>query len=150
MIKLFAAADKPILGICHGHQLIALAWGAKCRKTAIPEFSWRRFSIQPNQLFQGLENPIFLESHYDEVYDLTDDFMVLASSPECAVQAFQIKQKPIWGVQFHPEVGFSSGNKMIADHLAKNQQDKQFYRNDLQADFVVKQNSKIFENFLQS
>lgn len=150
LIKAFALADNAILGICHGHQMIARALGAKCRKTAIPEFSWRRFEIIENHLFSGIENPIFLESHYDEVYDLTDDFCLIATSPECGVQAFQVKGKPIWGIQFHPEVNLISGNKMIDDHIAQNAQDKPYYRNDLKSEKELEQNIKIFENFLMS
>lgn len=149
LIKKFAEADKPILGICHGHQMIAQTFGAKCRRTAIPEFSWRAMEITDNPLFAGIENPCFLESHYDEVYDLTDDFNLIATSKECYVQGFQVKGHPIFGIQFHPEQTYAAGNKMVDDHIAESAQDLPYYRNDLKNPEQLDQNYLIFENFFR-
>jgi GMP synthase (glutamine-hydrolysing) len=43
--------------------------------------------------------------HFDEACDLPADFHVLAASDRCAVHAFQYRDLPVWGVQFHPEYG---------------------------------------------
>ena len=147
LITLFANANKPILGICHGHQMIARTFGGACRKTAIPEFSWRKIKISQNPIFTGINNPIFLESHYDEVHNLTDEFEIIATNEDCKIQGFQIKNRPIWGIQFHPEMNLQNGNKMINEHLEKNPQDRIYYKNQLSNEKQLKQNFLVFSNF---
>lgn len=38
---------------------------------------------------------------------MSDDFVILASSEQCQIQAFQVKGHQIWGIQFHPEMNIS-------------------------------------------
>jgi GMP synthase (glutamine-hydrolysing) len=44
------------------------------------------------------------ESHNDEVLEMPPDFVSLAHSDNCTVQAMRHKTKPLFGVQFHPEI----------------------------------------------
>ncbi len=100
-------AGMPVLGICYGHQFLArILLGRKhVRRATVPEFGWIRPSLRPNPLFEGIEDPLVMVSHFDEVHELTSDFRVLGGSPDCAVHAFQYRDLPVWGVQFHPEYG---------------------------------------------
>ena len=100
-------AGLPVLGICYGHQFLArtLLGRGHVRRAAVPEFGWIRPSLRPNPLFEGIVDPLVMVSHFDEVHGLTPDFQVIGSSPECAVHAFQYRELPVWGVQFHPEYG---------------------------------------------
>jgi len=150
IIKYFLKAEKPILGICHGHQMIARAITGDdiCKRTAVPEFGWKNIKIKKNQIFKGISNPVFLESHYDEVYNLPEEFDIIATNDDCAVQAFQYKDQPAWGVQFHPEMQFENGNEMVQAHLTKNPQDNKYYKNELKNKTQVDQNFKIFKNFI--
>ncbi|MFH0896657.1 MAG: glutamine-hydrolyzing GMP synthase, partial [Candidatus Bathyarchaeota archaeon] len=43
-------------------------------------------------------------SHYDTVYNLPDTFEVVAHTENCPIAAFRHKEKPIYGLQWHPEV----------------------------------------------
>ena len=43
------------------------------------------------------------ERHRDEIICLPPGAIRLAKSDSCKIQAFQYRDKPIWGVQFHPE-----------------------------------------------
>lgn len=103
----FIAAGKPILGICYGHQFLAktLAGPGHVRRASKPEFGWLRPRLEASPLFHGLSEPEFMACHYDEAFDLPAEFKVLASSEDCAVHAFQYRDLPVWGVQFHPEYG---------------------------------------------
>ena len=152
IIKYFVKNEKPILGICHGHQMIAraLAGNGVCRRADIPEFGWKKIQIEDNSLFKGISNPVFLESHYDEVYNLPEEFNIIAANSDCAVQAFQYKNLPIWGIQFHPEMQFDNGSKMVQNHLAENLQDNKFYKDELENKAQIDQNFKIFNNFINS
>jgi GMP synthase (glutamine-hydrolysing) len=100
-------AGLPVLGICYGHQFLArtLLGRDHVRRAAVPEFGWIRPSLRPNPLFEGMEDPLVMVSHFDEVHGLTADFQILGGSPDCPVHAFQYRDRPVWGVQFHPEYG---------------------------------------------
>jgi GMP synthase-like glutamine amidotransferase len=141
----------PTLGICFGHQMIARALlgldGVRRRES--PEIGWKKVTVHKSSpLFEGLENEFFIfNSHFDEVHNLTDEFEILASSEMCDAQVFQVVGKPVWGIQFHPEIDIESGKKFIGDL-------KQIFP-DLDFDFNRAINEvndsgiskKLFENF---
>jgi len=58
-----------------------------------------------DDLFKGLpETLVAWESHNDEVLELPPDFVALAHSDNCRIQAMKHNSKPLYGLQFHPEV----------------------------------------------
>jgi GMP synthase-like glutamine amidotransferase len=85
----------PILGICFGAQLLALACGGSVEQATEPEIGW----IEPSSEHQLLRGP-WLAWHYDAI-TLPNTARTLATTPT-AVQAFCLG--PHLGVQFHPEV----------------------------------------------
>jgi GMP synthase (glutamine-hydrolysing) len=111
LVRGFMDAGKPVLGICYGHQFLAkvLAGPAHVRRAAEPEFGFVPLQLAPNPLFHGLGETLAMVSHFDEACALPPEFKILASSPGCAVQAFQYRDLPVWGVQFHPEYGVAEG-----------------------------------------
>jgi len=141
---------KPLLTICYGHQFLvrALLGKQSARKTAIPEFGWVDITLTENPLFDGITTSVFMVSHYDEVHNLTDDFKVLASSPRCAVHAFQYKDLPVWGLQFHPEYNWEEADEIF--HLIKKRDPlfPTYFFNDLRNEMQLEQNERIFLNFL--
>jgi len=99
-------APFPILGICAGHQFMALHLGGDAKPSRIPEFGKARITVrEEDDLFRGLPKELDVwESHNDEVAALPEGFVALASSDNCAVQAMRSTRRPLYGVQFHPEV----------------------------------------------
>ncbi len=85
------------------------------RRANYLEIGWKQITIDKNSpLFEGIEKEFFIfNSHFDEVCNLTGDFDILASSEMCDVQIFQVVGKPVWGLQFHPEIDIESGKKSI-------------------------------------
>ena len=98
--------DLPILGICAGLQFMAIHLGGKAGPSTTPEFGKTLITVvNEDDLFKGLpESFIAWESHNDEVTELPPGFRLLASSETCPVQATKHESRPLFGLQFHPEV----------------------------------------------
>lgn len=96
----------PILGICVGHQFMALHFQGKAGPSEVPEFGKAELVVtESDDLFKGLpERFTIWVSHNDEVTELPDGFVILAHSKDCTIEAMKHKERPLYGVQFHPEV----------------------------------------------
>lgn len=105
--KLFEL-EIPILGICYGAQLIAYLLKGKVEKSEKREFGLTYLKIlENNPLFKNLKkgkNYKVWMSHSDRVEVLPSGFYSIASSENAPFAAFAHVNKPIYGVQFHPEV----------------------------------------------
>ena len=110
---LLAAAVQdhvPTLGICLGHQLMAMACGGDAgpargaAEVGLHEVRIDRSAAATDPLFASLPDFVpVIESHQDEVWQLPPGAVALASTPSCRYQAYRIGPCA-WGVQFHPEV----------------------------------------------
>jgi len=96
----------PILGICAGIQFMAVHFGGKAGPGLLPEFGKMTIHVDdPDELFKGIPKKfIAWESHNDEVLEIPERFKILAHSDNSAVQAMRMVKRPIFGLQFHPEV----------------------------------------------
>lgn len=106
----------PILGSCYGHQLLALALRgpAHVRRALQPEFGWPPIDIREKSGLLGAGGKFYaFLSHFDEVIDLDEDFRVLASTGACSVQAFELKGRPAWGIQSHPEIDIPAAREFL-------------------------------------
>ncbi|MCZ7400764.1 MAG: GMP synthase subunit A [Candidatus Methanoperedens sp.] len=108
--------DLPILGICLGHQVMAQAYGGAVRTGAAGGYAAVGIEIlEENDILKGL-GPVtkVWSSHADEVSKLPPDFVRLARSNICEVEAMKHKTKPLYGVQWHPEVSHTErGNDLL-------------------------------------
>jgi len=110
--------DIPVLGSCYGHQLLALALRgpAHVRRALRPEIGWFPIEVHSVSGLLGKKGTVYaFSSHFDEVVGLDEDFRVLASTAECAVQAFELKGRPVWGGQFHPEISIPAGREYLSN-----------------------------------
>jgi GMP synthase (glutamine-hydrolysing) len=123
MYRIIRAAELPILGLCGGLQLIALAHGAPIGPMRLlregesdPNAEdkpghFKEWGFMPvrvpesDPLFEGLDKePVFFQAHYWEVKEALPHFRVLASTDECRIQAIKHREKLVYGTQFHPEM----------------------------------------------
>ncbi|HAN31297.1 MAG TPA: amidotransferase [Myxococcales bacterium] len=107
VIRRMIDQGTPVLGICLGAQLIAKSLGAQVRKNPTKEIGW--YDVTPTD--QGCSDPIIrhfggarsiFEWHSD-TFDLPPGAVPLASSADCANQAFRYGDN-VYGFQFHLEV----------------------------------------------
>jgi len=101
--------DIPVLGICYGAQLMTLQLGGLVEKAAKREFGKADLEvIFTGGLFAGMETNLaeyqVWMSHGDRIEQLPVDFEVSGKSEHSPNAAIRHKQKPLVGVQFHPEV----------------------------------------------
>jgi len=109
----------PVLAICVGHHFLARHFGGQVGHGA-PEFGAVELTLDApdHPLFAGLPPKLRVwASHNDQVVSLPSGWRVLAHSPTCAVEAMAHPSRPIWGVQFHPEVEHTEGGREIFRHF---------------------------------
>lgn len=116
--------EIPVMGFCGGHQLIGMTFGAPCGPLGelqpgevdlMPNYhpGMRKergyLPLIPNQaehtLFEGFPDnrPVIMESHYWEIKTLPESFDLLASTNWCQIQVMQHRDRPVFGIQGHPE-----------------------------------------------
>ncbi len=110
----------PILGLCYGHQLIARMAGGKVEPAQQKEFGIAYVTIdKPVGVLKGLgrKEKVWM-SHGDTVFTISQEYEVLAHSDNCPVAAFKHKNKPIYGLQWHPEVTHTeNGMQMLRNFI---------------------------------
>jgi len=119
LIQTVVEAERPVLGVCLGAQLIACALGGSIRASPEREIGWlplqwthgarRHPRIRP--LTRTLPDPVVFHWHGD-TFSLPDGATRLAATEACGNQAFAIGDHVV-GVQFHPEATPESVRAMI-------------------------------------
>lgn len=103
---LILQANLPVLGLCYGHQLVAQLSKGKVEPACCKEYGTTEVKIdQTVGVLKdlGTEEKVWM-SHGDTVFSMPPEFEVLAHTENCPVAAFRHKEKPIYGLQWHPEV----------------------------------------------
>ena len=112
----------PVLGICYGMQLIAHIEGGKVIRTDRREYGRAEMRVlEPAGLFAGFdanEHVTAWMSHGDHIEEPPKGYRVTAESRGNPISAFQHHERPIFGVQFHPEVAHTPrGGEIISNFL---------------------------------
>ena len=113
--------DIPVLGICYGMQLACHILGGTVGGGAhTREYGRATLTVSdPDTLFRAYptESTVWM-SHGDQVQTVSGDFLPLAATPTCAVAAVKHKSRPVYGIQFHPEVSHTPhGSQILANFL---------------------------------
>jgi len=111
----------PVLGICYGMQMIAHVEGGRV-SAGRREYGRAELRVdEATGVFQGFrpgEEVQVWASHGDHVDEAPRGYRVVASSPTLPIAAFRAEDRPIYGVQFHPEVAHTPrGGEIISNFL---------------------------------
>jgi len=110
---------EPLLGVCLGHQAIALACGSKVERTWPVHGKVASVRHDGSGLFEGLPSP-FAATRYHSlaVSDPLPPLIANAWSEDGTVMAMRHVRAPVHGIQFHPEsVASEQGRPLLSAFL---------------------------------
>ncbi len=111
--------DMPILGICLGMQLMAVTFGGRVIPGSIGGYAEVDVEVlAEDDILKGLPARFKTwASHMDQVSVLPQGFEVLARSDVCDVEAMRHTARPLYGVQWHPEVVHTEHGLELLDNF---------------------------------
>ena len=96
----------PILGVCLGHQVIGEAFGGRIVRGDSVHGMPSEINHDGEFLFQGCPSPMKVGRYHSLVIDpdtLPSQLTVTAEGPDEVIMGIRHRERPIFGVQFHPE-----------------------------------------------
>lgn len=121
------SGQVPILGVCLGHQAIAVAFGGEVRRAPhVMHGKVSRVHHDGSALFDGIPSPFQATRYHSLVVErssLPDVLEVVAwteDSEDGVVQGLRHREHETWGLQFHPEsVQTDAGPRILQNLLAR-------------------------------
>ncbi|WP_432868430.1 anthranilate synthase component II [Microbispora rosea] len=124
LVKHCAERGLPLLGVCLGHQAIAVAYGAMVDRA--PELMHGRTSLISHDgrgVFRELPSPVTMTRYHSLAVvpgTVPDALEVTATTPDGVIMGLRHRDAPIEGVQFHPESVVSEhGHRLLGNWLAQ-------------------------------
>lgn len=109
--------EKPIFGICFGHQMLGMTFGAFASRQK-EDRDWQTIeSYLDSPLFDKLPPEFEMMEDHCECISIPKEFKLLAGSDACVNEAMQHESKDLYGVQFHPEVSGNQGFLLIENFV---------------------------------
>ncbi|MBN9415630.1 MAG: aminodeoxychorismate/anthranilate synthase component II [Candidatus Eremiobacteraeota bacterium] len=112
----------PVLGVCLGHQALGVAYGAEVVQ-AERRLHGKVSKIyhDQSQLFQGISNPFQATRYHSLIVredSLPSDLVVTAWTSDGEIMGLQHRERPHFGVQFHPEsILTPEGSRLLRNFL---------------------------------
>ena len=123
-VEIIKTIEKPIFGVCLGHQAIGVAFGGEVIKANKPiHGKLSLINHSESGVFKDIENPYNVVRYHSLIVNpenLSDELEITATlvEDENMIMGLSHKTKPIVGVQFHPEsIDTKFGKKLINNFL---------------------------------
>ncbi len=110
--------ELPVLGICFGHQVIGMLYGAEVTMGKEDRELRRVEILQADPLFGKISADSKFQQDHTEEIPLPRDFTHLATSSHCFNEAMMHRDRPLYGVHFHPESSGEAGEQLFANFLS--------------------------------
>ena len=112
----------PLLGVCLGHQAIGEAFGAHVIRGGVPVHGKVTDVVHRGErLFANCDSPLSAARYHSLVIErgsLPDELLVDAETSDGVVMAISHRERPVFGIQFHPEsYGTTGGDQLILNFL---------------------------------
>lgn len=125
-LEIIRNATVPLLGVCLGHQAIAVAFGGEVGHSGAFHGKTSLIHHNNNSIYQGLPNPIVGGRYHSlAVTKLPPDLEVTAKTYDGIIMGIKHTQKPIFGLQFHPESVLTPYGLRIMENFLRIAQDIQ-------------------------
>ncbi len=110
----------PVLGLCYGHQLLIQLFHGRVTRGRKREYGAASVLVErPVGILEHLNRwETVWMSHYDTVDALPPSFEVIATTANCPIAAVRHKSRPIYGLQWHPEVTHTEHGDVILRNFA--------------------------------
>lgn len=114
--------DRPVLGVCLGHQSIGEVFGARLKNLSRVHHGvdCQLVMQEKDPLFTGLEVPLTVGRYHSWVIDpdsLPETLVVTSTDEDGEIMSIRHRDLPIWGVQFHPESVLTPLGKPLLDNF---------------------------------
>ncbi|MFH0733446.1 MAG: glutamine-hydrolyzing GMP synthase [bacterium] len=112
----------PVLGVCYGIQLITSLFGGTVEPAAQREYGKTNFNVTTaNELFNNISSTISVwMSHGDIITSVPNQIEIIGSTTDSPIAAIKVKNKKIYGLQFHPEVAHTEQGEVIIKNFVYN------------------------------
>ena len=119
LVAACAEAQRPLLGVCLGHQAIGQHFGGKVVRGGLMHGKTSPIEHDGTGVFAGLPSPFTVTRYHSLIVtDIPDVLAVNATASDGSVMGFRHRDLPIHGVQFHPEsIATEHGHAMLANFL---------------------------------
>jgi len=117
-----ASETTPMLGVCLGHQAIGQAFGGDIVRAPAPMHGKvSRISHHARGLFRGLNGPFQATRYHSLIIERAStpsELEITAESDDGLVMGVEHRDRPVFGVQFHPEsIASEHGRQILRNFL---------------------------------
>lgn len=119
LVAACADAERPLLGVCLGHQAIGQHFGGTVERGGLMHGKTSIVEHDGSGVFAGIPAP-FIATRYHSlvVRDLPESLTINATADDALVMGLRHASLPIHGVQFHPEsIATEHGHALLANFL---------------------------------
>jgi anthranilate synthase component 2 len=121
LVAACAIAEKPVLGVCLGHQSIGQYFGGQVVRGGLMHGKTSAVEHDGSGVFAGLPSPFTATRYHSLIVPekgLPDCLKINARGPDETVMGFRHETLPIHGVQFHPEsIATEHGHALLANFM---------------------------------
>ena len=122
LAELMRSCPRSLLGVCYGHQLLARAFGGTVRRDVRKHKGDEEVRLLvPNGLFEGFPNAFPMRESHEEIVvrdqALRSAFEETAETAEGGLEGIRHRERPLFGVQFHPEASGEHGLRFFRNFL---------------------------------
>ena len=114
---------RPVLGVCLGHQAIAMVKGGSVIRSGQPVHGKvSKISHNGNRLFEGIPSPFSATRYHSLLVSregLPASIEILATTEGGEIMALKVRDMGVYGVQFHPESVMTSHGKTLLSNFLR-------------------------------